>query len=321
MDCLKKLTAENKSTQSVSVLLDISELNFTEIKAECQLNFIINVTFKNENNLILLEDECQRVVYERDTARHCEERSNPSQWLFQKTYGQLPNGKYKLYITINEYYNKKIELIEKEITIQQTANPSIDISEITLTTASSTPLITNVYPYTTQQVDYQFQFYSQTAQTLHLKYILFFKEKIKEVELARKYISVEQTNKLVSFEKGVTHLKASFDLKGLEAGEYLIQIYVSDEKGVLIETNKLFYWEWQGLHTVFENLNQSIKQLEFVANQSTINQLLSISNPETKLNQFLTFWKSQNSSPTDYPTEAMEIYYKKLYTAIEKYGY
>lgn len=108
-----------------------------------------------------------------------------------------------------------------------------------------------------------------------------------------------------------------FTLEDLDAGEYLIQILVYDDEQYLDEISTRLVIEGKTKQMIYGDLDASIRMMKYMLSQQEIDSLLNIEDPLLKRERFDREWRDQYAEEAE---PQMEMYFKKIYTANERFA-
>lgn len=109
--------------------------------------------------------------------------------------------------------------------------------------------------------------------------------------------------------------------KNLPEGTYFLRVNAIKQNradsaftdnDILAATERVFKISPSLSSIVLQNLDKSIRQLKYVANQKDIDYITETKDPEEKLRRFNEFWKKQDPTPSTELNEAFEEYYSRI---------
>ena len=141
----------------------------------------------------------------------------------------------------------------------------------------------------------------------------------KEKGLVQNYESLYQTNRVLylnSDEK--ISFSAPLNLVDLEPGEYLLSIEIYDDATRLARENTTFIIGGDIKQRILdsENLDNSIRMMEYVLPVEILDTLLSYPDTDVKRDAFLKAWEDLYGVDAE---EQMESYFNKIFTANERF--
>lgn len=120
---------------------------------------------------------------------------------------------------------------------------------------------------------------------------------------------------------GRTQLVVEIPMRDLKAGDYLVRVKVSDESNrVLDAAEKVVQVHWTGLAEHIRNLDDAIKQLQYIAKDKEVRYILDGRSENERLTRFMAFWKRRDPTPATERNEHMEEYYYRIDYANREYG-
>ncbi|MDX1548610.1 MAG: GWxTD domain-containing protein [Rhodothermales bacterium] len=107
----------------------------------------------------------------------------------------------------------------------------------------------------------------------------------------------------------------------INVGDYLLRVRVEDEQGRrLDEAARTFSAEWSGLTAHISDLDEAIKQLEYVAKRHELREIKDATNRNERLRRFQAFWDKRDPTPGTPRNEQMEEYYYRIAYANRRFG-
>ena len=123
-------------------------------------------------------------------------------------------------------------------------------------------------------------------------------------------------NKLISTIKLKPHKTRLFhriDLKPLNGGDYQLHVIVQNLNGEKQAEAKLgFRVRMKGLVTYIIDLEEAVKQLNYIADSDEIEAIVEAKTYKEKLSRFNAFWKKRDPSPQTEVNELMAEYYSRV---------
>ena len=187
--------------------------------------------------------------------------------------------------------------------------------------ASGSLLIGDEIPSGTHEIPFNVEISAKNQEVTTIRAALF-KKSINPTGTfgAEKYSAVSQINRIVPLKKGKATFSEAFQTPELEAGSYLIEVYLFHKEERVADANTRFTVNWKPLDEIFNNLENSIKQMTPTTDPAIIERLLAIQNPVLQKEKFLEFWQKRNLPGAERGTEALESYYKRILFANIQFG-
>ena len=171
-----------------------------------------------------------------------------------------------------------------------------------------------------ESINFYSEIYTEVDDPLAVRAVLFRQEESFGQLQTQKFAQVGRINRILNPESSKTVFSDAFSLDELASGAYLLEIYVYREEDLVAESYRFFNIEWEDVGTVFEDLETSIRQLEYIAMDGEINEMLSIGNKKEQREAFEAWWESRQGGKVKSGKEAIEEYYKKIYQANSRFG-
>lgn len=133
-----------------------------------------------------------------------------------------------------------------------------------------------------------------------------------------KYVSVEQISSVLDPLRSDI-FEDDFSLKGLEPGEYLVELYLYRREKLFLAVNRSFRIRWPGLDALLANPDSAFQLMSPVSPHFILSELSKRNSEEEKRTALLEYWKKMNQRGGSFPTQAMESYFSRLDEAAEKF--
>jgi GWxTD domain-containing protein len=132
----------------------------------------------------------------------------------------------------------------------------------------------------------------------------------------QRYSSIDQYTTSIRLQGDRAVFMESFSIAKLEAGDYLLEVYLYDGETLVADESRGFTIEWKDMKRVFGDLTTSIEMLQYLTTESEVAALQSIAEPESRINQFMEFWARRS----DDPLSAIKTYYSLAFEASDKFS-
>jgi GWxTD domain-containing protein len=132
------------------------------------------------------------------------------------------------------------------------------------------------------------------------------------------YKNVEYTLK-----KGKNEINASVDNIEFSLGDYALEVRLNDTVHSSVKVvQKGFSSKLFGFPATIRDLDLAIKQMQYYAAPSDIDEIAETADYEERLRKFIDFWKAQDPSPNTVENETVNEYYRRVEYANEHFkGY
>lgn len=137
---------------------------------------------------------------------------------------------------------------------------------------------------------------------------------------AQRYASIKQMVAVLNSKGVPEEFGDTLDLNTLEAGDYLLEVYLERGNQLLAEESRAFTIDWKKSGRVFGNLDESIRMMEYVAPPKTIRTLLDSPSEEAKIELFQRYWEKRKEMPEAGATHTMEAYYSRAFFAVDNFA-
>lgn len=112
-----------------------------------------------------------------------------------------------------------------------------------------------------------------------------------------------------------TSFSESFNIAKLEAGEYLLEVYLYAGDSLVADESRAFAIEWREMRRVYGDLQASIDALQYLTTPTEVKEMQSLTDAESRIARFNEFWQRRSS---DAPG-AIRQYYSLVYEANENF--
>ena len=121
----------------------------------------------------------------------------------------------------------------------------------------------------------------------------------------------------VDIKKGKNPVIVKLNTNDYSIGTYTLKIF--DGTKELTETK--FVYRWGDVPITVKDLDEAVKQLQYIATTKELDHINDAPNNEEKLKRFVKFWKSIDPSPRTPKNEIMIEYYNRIKIANERYSH
>lgn len=292
----------------LTMKLDTSDLYF-QVKNDGKrvANLAYKIGFRNNFN---------ELVYDGEFEREIESQKLTSKYIFVKHQFQLPRGNYAFHLELRNK-PKFSFLYETREYFCDNFSDSLSISDIQLSRAFGNQQLSidslQDFSKNKKLLTFSFDVYSDRLEQVQIKAQLYHKNSMQNQDDAIVYDALSQFNDILNISSSRTNYSNQLLIPTNITGEYILNVLIFEENILLEQKSLTFFVKWQGLKSVFRNLDWSIRQSFYVMNESQQQQFLQESSHKKKLSLFIKFWRQKNSNIEKYEYAEMESHFKKLY--------
>jgi GWxTD domain-containing protein len=190
------------------------------------------------------------------------------------------------------------------------------LASLLLTEPGTTqPWVGAVAPDGVARLGWQTQLHAPKARPLQVETVLFRRETDVASELALPFRAVHEQREVVAVRAGVQPLRRSLPIAGLEPGEYLLLVQLWEGDRRVAEQSRRLVLRWPGVGAVLAQVETALDQLAAVAASAVVARLRAAGGADAQRAALLAYWADQALDPADYPTEALENYYRRVAAA------
>lgn len=282
--------------------------------------------------LITVRDEQQRRTVSqrqfRETIRH--DFMQGENAFFRNYEFWLQPGTYRLIIEVRdriaqETYNSEVNYDCKDLSRGYNLSDIVLIQEFAGASFTE-PLLGENIPAQPDALVFNLEAYLPKAEPLTLRAVLFKKEGSKSERRAdinryqvQSFSSVFNRNRVLNPESNTLSISERIPLDGLDAGSYLLEVYLYNQDELLAEESRSFIIDWEGLRKVFMDIDASIEMMSYLVDEGRL-QSLRESGDELKAEEFFRFWESRNPAGASNSMQALEAYYSRVFEADSRYN-
>lgn len=237
---------------------------------------------------------------------------------------QIPEGTYRVDVDI---YDKELEkyvhlTLDEKVQVNASNREAL-LSDIYLSYESDPPIafrnpvLNQLLEVGTEELYYFLEVYTLNSRRLTTRATLYKESGNQAYRSTSAYTSLNQTSRqILTSPEQKGQFGDTLDLRGLQPGEYMIQVLIYDEDYLLSEENAWFVLGGDIKQRVLENLEESIRMLTYILPDSIVDQLLQEPIGDVKEVAFLNSWKRLYHKDTE---AKMEAYYAKMFEANRRF--
>jgi GWxTD domain-containing protein len=152
-------------------------------------------------------------------------------------------------------------------------------------------------------LSFYYEIYSNKDDSLHLTYAINNKD--------GEPLFVQ--DKIVKVAKGKNEFNETINNLQFTLGDYQFEVKILDKNNKMIKgSGKKFYSKIYGFPTSIRDLDLAVKQMQYIASPSDIDEIESAETYSEKLKRFLYYWKRLDPSPNTVENETLNEYYRRV---------
>ncbi len=305
--------ASYKGTDSlkskVDVFLKVPYSNVQFLKTNkgyvAKYTVTISVYNKDDEKLIIEKLWNEKIV----TSKFKQTASRRSFNISYKTFS-VPPGEYKFVCKLEDVESRKHATYERFINIREFKDP-IELSDIVIVskfinTKKGKKIIPNIANLVTSKdsaLSFFYEIYSDRDDSLKLSYVI--NNKDGQILFIK--------DKKIKVTKGTNEFNETISNLQFTLGDYQFEVKILDKHNKMIKgSGKKFSSKIYGFPTSIRNLDLAIKQMQYIASPSDIDEIESAKNYSEKLKKFLFYWKRLDPSPNTVENETLDEYYRRV---------
>lgn len=230
----------------------------------------------------------------------------------------LPQGEYEVDIDFLEESRHQHTLKQLTYTCRYDSR-KLSSSDIFLSyepfepQAREIPLLEPVLLPEKGEVYYMMEIYAPGYSQVTVEAILL-EAKSQDYPSAVHYQSLQKSRQVLPVANGMSTLRGVFDISNLREGAYLIQVVIPKQGDEGLNLGTPFRIEGYVTERVMANIDESVQMMAYVLPQNKVLRMIQLPNPEQKRDTLVQAWKTLYP---ERPEEAMEDYFRRMYTFVD----
>lgn len=296
-----------KSKLDVFIKVPYSNVQFIKSQDKYRANYSLIISLYDDDDDEL---KIEKLWNEKLETRNFKQTVSHTSYNVSYKSFTIEPGEYKFVCKIEDNESRKYSIFEQMIKVREFTD-SIEISDLVLASGfietidgpKIIPNISNKVSSIDSSLSFFYEIYSEKPKDVKIVYSINNKEGkslfIKEIDF-----------NLLS---GKTEINETLDRIVFTLGDYQLEIKIFDSEGKIITgTRKKFSSKLFGFPASVDDLDLSIKQMQYIATPSELDEIEDAENYSEKLKNFISYWKKLDPSPNTVENETLNEYYNRV---------
>jgi len=280
---------------------------------QCELSLEIELRISDATGTVLYEAEYTEIITR--TEAECFRGTGQPQVVLEKTIAAEP-GTYKLESLITDKSGNKAHTVQ-EISIYTGQQNQPLLSDISLYWSANTthlqPWLGLLPPQAATEIILSVDCKLPVRKPYRVRAMLFQQENPEADELADRYQIVYQQTQSTENVNTQQQTEFRFSLKDLKPADYLIEVFLLDEQGVVHERRHPIRIPWNRYNEIYQEVPRSIDQLQAICPAETYRDMLSLpAGSSVQSDAFTRFWTARSPVQTE---QSISHYYQQVFQA------
>ncbi len=295
-----------KTKLDVFIKVPYSNIQFLKTGTGYFAKYSITVSIYNDDDELQLEKLWNEKIGTREFKQTISETSYNISY---RSFNIIPD-KYKFVCKLEDLESRKHAIFEQEIDVRKYED-SVEISDVVIVSEfveteqglRVIPSISNLVATSDSSLSFFYEIYSDMERKVKVVYSI----KDSKSNLVYNYEYDEEVK------RGITETNKILNGIAFGLGNYQLEVKIIDNDGNIIKgTGRKFSSKIPGIPSSIKDLDLAIKQMQYIASSSEIDELTEIENYEERLENYLNYWKQKDPSPNTVDNEAMNEYYRRV---------
>lgn len=303
-----KTDKPNLTRADIFIQMPYANLQFIKIANSFKASYSVRLTIYDEDKDNILK---QTTWTEKVDAVNFNEANSRSNSNYSYKSFDLEPGKYRLRCEImdedsREDFVKEFKMNIKDFSDDLTSSDAIFIRD-KVKNGNEDLILPNVSQWVDDRdssVQFFYYIYSSSERNIQIKYLI---EEHDENVVFTNYV----TETVIP---GENYIEEVISNKNFSLGKHIIKIEISDMNTgeVLGNNTKTFHSTITGFPRSITDLDEAIEQMQYIASQNEIDNILEAKTYREKLNRYRTYWKVKDPSPQTTINEYFLEYYRRV---------
>lgn len=303
-----------KTRLDIFIQVPYSEIQFIRSGNGFVSNYFVTISVYDESKENLIQEKTWNEKIEAKSFDQTTSKNNFN--LSLKSFYLTPD-KYFIKTSVEDRDSKKEFTSANFYTVKDFDKP-FAVSDIMLIAhrtedVNNNKIIPNVSRNVAAQkkgVDFFYEVYSDTDQTINVDYIITDKDD--------NVIFKDAESKDVT--KGRNQLFHTLADTNLSLGKYLLTLKIkNNDDDDLASVTKSFISRWEGVPSSINDLDLAIAQLVYIASTSELDYIKDGKTQTEKTKRYLEFWKKKDPTPNTDDNPVFDEYYRRISYANERF--
>ena len=290
----------------VFIKVPYSNVQFLRDQISYKADYSLIISIYDDDDVLKLE----KIWNERVTAQNFDQTVSRASFNISYKSFSLQPGEYNFICKLEDNESRKYAKFERTINIRE-FNENFDVSDIVLAsgfvdTEEGPKIIPNISNQITSKdssISFFYEVYSKDEQDISASYIIFNEEE--------EILFLLDT--LITLASGKNEFNETLDDASFSLGGYILEVRVREsDQSTAKAVRKNFSSQLFGFPASIRDLDLAIKQMQYYASPSEIEEIEDTEEYDEKLNKFVAYWKSQDPSPNSVENERLNEYYRRV---------
>ncbi len=303
-----------KTRLDVFIQVPYSEIQFVRNGNGFVSNYFVTISIFDESKQNLIQEKTWN---EKIEAKDFDQTTSKNNFNLSLKSFYLAPDKYFIKTSVEDRDSKKEFTAANFYTVKDFDKP-FAVSDIMLIASrtedeNNNKIIPNVSRNVAAQkngVDFFYEVYSDTNQTVNIEYIITDKDD--------NVIFKDSESKDVT--KGRNQFFHTLADTNLSLGKYLLTLKIKNsDDDDLASVTKSFISRWEGVPSSINDLDLAIAQLVYIASTSELDYIKNGKTQTEKTKRYLEFWKKKDPTPNTDDNPVFDEYYRRISYANERF--
>ncbi len=305
----------DKTKIDVFIKVPYSNVQFLKDQFSYKADYSLIISIYDDDEILKLE----KLWNEKVTTQRFEQTISQTSFNISYKSFLLTPGEYNFVCKLEDNESRKFSVFEKMINVRKFDKP-LDISDLVLASGfidtpdgpKIIPNISNLITSKDSSLSFFYEIYSDKEQDLDISYVI---NNMENQPLHREDVKL-------SVVPGKNEINATLDNIVFSLGDYNLEVRLNDYDNGIKAIRKNFSSKLFGFPASIKDLDLAIKQMQYYATPSDIDEISETEQYDNKLRKFIDYWKSQDPSPNSVENETLNEYYRRVEYANDNFkGY
>ncbi len=298
-----KSEVEGKTRIDIYFQIPYSNLQFVKIQDKFRAKYSFTLTIYDEDKEKVIVGKTWNGSIIANTFNETTSEKN-SKFGF-KSFDLEPNN-YSLSSVLYDKDSKKEYTLEGKLEVRDFLKP-IQFSDIlfidSVIDSQIVLNISNSIPTSDSTVYFYYELYSDKDDEINVEYSF----------LSENDDIVLRNSEIIFAKAGANSIKKKLDNSSLSLGKHKLTVSAKAQNGEIISgVSKLFVSTIKGFPSSIFDLDEAIKQMEYIASGDEINAMLDEKDYDKKLAMFKAFWKKKDPAPSTESNSVLREYFRRV---------
>lgn len=296
-----------KSRIDVFIKVPYSNVQFLKSGNEYITKYTLTISlYDYEDELLILE----KLWNEKITTQIFNQTSSHTSFNVSYKSFNIAPGEYKFVCKLEDVESRKHAVYEQKIIIREYKD-DIELSDIVFVSRyvetergkKIVPNVANLVTSKDSSLSFFYEIYSKEPRVVKVAYSINNKE-------GQPLFVI---NKDITLEKGKNEINETLNNIAFTVSDYRLEVKLLDDQLQMFKgSGKKFYSKIFGFPASVRDLDLAVKQMQFIASPSEINEIEEAEDYFEKLKKYIAYWKRVDPSPNTVENETLNEYYRRV---------